>query len=218
MRNGDPTRPTPADTAPVPLVLAGGRGSRLGGTKALQRLAGRTFLERLAAAYRASPFAPPLVVLGCDAEAVAREAERLGLHPIVNPRWESGQTSSLLAGLRALEDPERGWLVHPVDHALTTAADLVALARAFESHPDPRRAILRPRHGTDGWGHPVLYGPAYRAAFLGLGDRPAREIYRAHLERVVAVPVDNPTIRWDIDSPADLACAEEWLQRKGEDA
>jgi nicotine blue oxidoreductase len=182
------------------VVLAAGRGERMGGPKALLDFGGETFLARCARLLRRTGIAGVVAVLGHDAERVAREA---GLPPdvatVVNDRYAEGMLTSILAGLEAAEAAGAdAVLVHPVDHPLlapvTVDAVLAALAAgatiAVPSH-DHRR------------GHPAGFAraswPALRAARPEEG---ARGVLARHPEWIVHLPA-GPDCLAGVNTPED---------------
>lgn len=197
----------------VQVLLAAGRGTRIGGNKAALLLAGTPALTRLLDAAAASRVDLTVVVGGAEAGRVEPLCRRPKTAFVLNRDFDRGQTSSLQTGLRALPPGTEAFLVHPVDHALVGADDLDRLVAAFASAaPEARRdAIFRPTFGG-AWGHPVLYAASYAAEFLALSpDSSARVVYRRHLARVVGVPTRDDACLVDLDEPADLAAAERRL-------
>lgn len=187
------------------VILAAGEGRRMGGPKALLPRDGGTVLSHLVAAARAAGIDPVLVVCGAESERVSALARAAGAVPVLHSGWRAGQTSSLQAGLRALPPESEAFMIQPVDHAFTTAADFAALRTAFSAHPDPSRAIFRPVHAGRDFGHPVLFARSFVPEFLALGAADsARAVYRRHLALVTLVAVANPLIAKDLDTPADL--------------
>lgn len=177
----------------------------MGGTKGLVMLRSRPLLHHVLDAVAHSRVCDPIVVVGADADRVIPLVEEAGARWVWNEAWRHGQTSSLLLGIGALDARAGAFLIHPVDHALVTDRDLDALVRAWEGAPEPDRAILRPAAGGR-LGHPVLFGRSFREEFLALkADEPGHVVYRRHLDRVVLVPVDNPLVAVDLDTPEDLA-------------
>lgn len=186
------------------VVLAAGEGRRMGGNKGLVLLRGKPLVTCVLEAVAASRVHSAVVVVGADADAVRSLALESGATVVENPSWRDGQTSSLRCGVAALPPDTDAFLVHPVDHALVTAEDLDALVDTFDRSPDPE-LIARPVCG-DVFGHPVLFGRAHKDAFLALPpDAPGHTVYRTHRDRVILVPVDNPHIGVDLDTPDDLA-------------
>jgi CTP:molybdopterin cytidylyltransferase MocA len=98
------------------LILAAGRGARVGGPKALLTLDGETFLARVARLLRRPGVERVTAVLGHEADRVRGEA---ALPPdvgvVVNARYAEGMLTSILAGLDDAEAAGADYL-HPVDH------------------------------------------------------------------------------------------------------
>jgi molybdenum cofactor cytidylyltransferase len=63
-------------------------------------------------------------------------------------------------------------------------------------------------------GHPVVFGARYFGALRQLGgDTGAREILKQHAALVREVPVNDPGVLLDVDTPQDLAGAASGLPR-----
>ena len=202
------------------VILASGRSTRMGGAKALLTFPSSTvtFLARIVTVVLEGGVADALVVGRPDDQALRHEVERaLGttqamgpvrLQPpaprvrfIENHRADTGQLSSLIAGLNAADRPGvRAILVTPVDLPLFRAGTVATLLAAVSSTSFPiARATHNGRHG-----HPVIFG---RAVFDALRradpDIGAKAVLRSHA--VLDVEVDDPGVLQDIDTPADYA-------------
>jgi molybdenum cofactor cytidylyltransferase len=189
------------------LVLAAGEGRRVGGAKGALDLCGTPLLTRVLDAAAASKVDATYVVVGADAERVARLCARPNVVVVRNDAFRLGQTSSLQAALRELPADAEAFLIHPVDYALVGSATLDALCAAFRGRPATERATLiaRPKHGEQ-WGHPVLYARVYAEAFLALKpETSARVVYRERLDSVLPVAVDDDACLYDLDTPEDRA-------------
>ena len=194
----------------VDLILAAGRGTRVGGTKGLLDLGGRPLLTRVLDEVLGSAAAGAIVVLGAEAERVLPLTRRPRVHALFNPDFRSEQLLSIRLALKALPPSAAGFLIHPVDHCLVTRRDLDAMIATFEAS-DRDRAIVRPRHEGQ-WGHPVLYAAPYAEEILALAAADsARSVYRRHLDRVVAVDVPDDSCLFDLDTPEDLEAARRRL-------
>src|SRR6187549_394417 len=111
------------------LVLAAGKSTRMGRTKALLPLGDETFISRIVGTFRAAGVEDVVVVVGHDAERVAAALDRLDPPPrvVLNPGYESGQLSSILAGLRAVDRPGvTALLLTLVDVPLVSGATVAA--------------------------------------------------------------------------------------------
>lgn len=186
------------------LVLAAGKSTRMGRPKAILPIdATDTFLSRIIRVLQQAQVEDVVVVVGEEATAIAEAVERAGLSArlVVNEHFESGQLSSLLAGLRAIDRPGvNAMLVTLVDLPLVSAATVRAVLDRYRLTHAP---VVRPVHG-DRHGHPVLidrslFG-AIRAADPSLGAKP---IVRAHASAAGDVEVDDEGAFIDVDTPDD---------------
>jgi CTP:molybdopterin cytidylyltransferase MocA len=86
------------------LVLGAGEGKRFGGTKQLEIVRGKPLIQHAVDAASGAGVGEIVVVLGHDALAV-RDALDLpeGGRFVLNERYSQGQSTSLAAGLRALD-------------------------------------------------------------------------------------------------------------------
>lgn len=182
------------------IVPAAGRSHRMGSAKALLDAGGRSFLARILSSLREGGAAPLLVVVRALEGPVAEEAERYGGRAVLNEDPSAGPVSSLQAGIRALPTGVPAVLFSPVDHPLFSPLTVRALVQAFR---ESRAPLVVP--SFEGWrGHPVLFS---RALFPELLEENlpegARTVVRRYLETRLQLPVDDPGILTDIDTPED---------------
>lgn len=191
------------------VILAAGAGERMGGPKALTLLRGVPLLVRAVRMVQKAGVPEVIAVLGARADEAAELLRESNASIVTNDHWDHGQSSSVRAGVSAVSETARGFLIHPVDHALVREDDVRLVVDAWTRTPNPERAILRPVFENTSFGHPVLFGRDFRMEFLALSEnQPANTVYRAHRHDVVLVPVKNPYIARDLDTPDDLAFAE----------
>ncbi len=182
------------------VVLAAGAARRMGRTKQLLPLAGRPLVWHAAAA-ACRAFGDVVVVTGSQGAGVAAAVADLPVRLAPNPDWQTGQASSLRAGVAALR-PETGAAVFLLaDQPFVTPALLDALAAAYRAGGG---TIYAPVAGGRR-GNPVLFDLGrWRQEMMTLeGDAGARAIVAAHPDEVVAVPVADAAVFLDIDTPAD---------------
>jgi molybdenum cofactor cytidylyltransferase len=189
------------------LVLAAGKSTRMGQTKALLPLGAETFVSRIVRSFRAAGVEDVVVVVGHDATRVSEALNRLEPPPriVLNPEYESGQLSSILAGLRAIDRPGvRAMLLTLVDVPLVSPETVRAVVLRYRS---TSAAVVRPVSGSL-HGHPVLIDrqlfPQLCAADTASGAKP---IVRAHASEAGDVEVDDEGAFTDIDTPAEYAAA-----------
>lgn len=195
------------------VVLAAGTSSRLPDHKLLLPLGKQSVIERVVEVALAAPLDPVVVVLGHRADEVAAV---LGSRPVLrvhNPYYAQGQSTSVRAGLAALPGGARAAVFFLGDQPLVGPAVVEALVAAY----------LR----TGAWvvyptyqgrrGNPVLFA---REAFAHLaaleGDQGGRGLIDVLKERALSVPVADPGVLFDIDTPAAYELAKELWQGRGE--
>ena len=89
------------------MLLAAGASTRLGEPKQLARLGGETLLERAIRTAREAGCAP-LVVLGCEAQRIAREPWMRGVPYVINEDWPEGMGTSIAIGAKAVRKAPPG--------------------------------------------------------------------------------------------------------------
>jgi molybdenum cofactor cytidylyltransferase len=187
------------------VVLAAGKSSRMGRTKALLPLGGETFVSRLVRTFRSAGVEDVVVVVGHDAELVSDALSGMDLAPrvILNTDYESGQLSSILAGLRAVDRPGvAAMLMTLVDVPLVSAETVRAVLMRYRSTSAP---VVRPVNG-DRHGHPVLIDRRLFGQFRGADSASGvKPIVRAHASAVGDVEVFDEGAFTDIDTPEDYA-------------
>jgi molybdenum cofactor cytidylyltransferase len=192
------------------IVLAAGKSSRMGRTKALLPVGSsqETFLTRIIRVLRDGGIDAIVIVIGGDAAAVRASLPRgdASLAVVENPRYEEGQLSSLLVGLAAVEqryDDVDAVMVTLVDLPLISAATVRSVLDAFLAKPDA--SLVRPRRAGH-YGHPVIFN---RSIFGELRradpSKGAKPVVHAHAAQEMNVDVDDDGAFIDIDTPEDYA-------------
>ncbi|MGH9862887.1 MAG: nucleotidyltransferase family protein [Candidatus Acidiferrales bacterium] len=182
------------------IILAAGASTRMGDDKALLRWGEKTFLEQLLATLKNSPVGLVRVVLGANAAAVQA---RLRFDPgevVINPAWERGQLSSLLAGLDSLPaGMVEAAVVCLVDQPAVSSRLIQTLLEKFY---ETRKLIVTPIYRGKR-GHPVLFSAALfeelRAAPLEAG---ARHVVRRHTADVQEVETEDEGVVLNINDRA----------------
>lgn len=192
------------------IVLAAGRSRRMGRSKPLLPLGGRTVLQQVLTALAAAKPARVLVVLGPGGEPVADSLANFPVSVVWNRTPTSEMADSLRAALKVLPLKDHGVLVCLGDQPLIRPATYRRLAEEHVTRPE---AILQPRHEGHK-GHPILLPSAI---LRELGSQPTlRELLVVHAERLRSVEVDDPGILLDLDTEEDYQRAlEVWDSWRG---
>lgn len=183
------------------LVLAAGESSRMGADKALLPFRGSTFIEVIVRNLRAADIERIAVVLGYHAEEIKHRANLTGVEVTVNANYREGQTSSLQAGLRALQATAlEGVLLCLVDHPAVSAEVMRRLCKGyFDSRAPVTIPVFQGRRG-----HPVVISRVLFQDLLNLKpNEGANAAIREQFSAACWVEIPDSTILLDIDEPED---------------
>jgi molybdenum cofactor cytidylyltransferase len=184
------------------LILAAGASSRMGRPKQLLDWAGRPLVRAAAEVALAARLHPLLVVVGGAEAEVAGALAGLPLRIIANPDYAAGQSTSLRAGIAALDhdDDADAVVVLLGDQPFVTAAIVERLVAEWQASG---AAIVAPTYAGQR-GNPVLFARALFPDLLAVqGDQGARAVLAADRARIRLVAFDDPRPLADIDTPED---------------
>jgi len=174
------------------VVLAAGRGERMGGPKALLVTPSGPLVSMHVARFREAGVRRVVVVTRAACVAPLLDLEDAA--DVVVLGADTGAPAESLAW--ALGAATADWIfVTPVDALPAAATTLRALSDGVTDRVD----ALTPRVGGRG-GHPVLV----RRAVLSGEPRPLRERLAALGPRRRFVDVDDPRVRTNLDTPEDV--------------
>ena len=186
------------------VVLAAGRASRMGSNKLVAELGGEPMVRRTVRAVLGSRARPVVVVTGHEAEAVRAALAGLDVRFVHNPDHADGMSTSLRAGIAALEaGSSTAALVCLADMPRLEPRHLDAVIDAFRAG-DPDQIVV-PTYDRKR-GNPVLWPSCYFTEIAELsGDVGARALIERHADQLRLVALDDPAILVDVDTPAALA-------------
>jgi molybdenum cofactor cytidylyltransferase len=186
------------------IILAAGASRRLGRPKQLLMHEGETLLARTVRLANKAGAAPVFVVLGAYHEQIRAAPGIEGARLVLNDRWEQGISTSIRAGLSALDgaDPNAvGALILTCDQPRLAAGHLGTLMESFQERPEP--AIAASRYAGI-VGIPAVFPRLAFEQLLALrGDKGARAFLAKPPCALIEVPFSGGEI--DIDKPEDLA-------------
>lgn len=186
------------------IILAAGRSSRAGGANKLLSQLGRTTVlgTTLTAVARLRADAT-LVVTGHAADKVGAIASEAGATIVNNPAHQDGMGTSIACGIAGLPDGCDFALICLGDMPFVRKETYQALRAAASRAAGP--AIYVPCfHGKRG--HPVLWHRHFFSDLKALdADTGGKALMRLHADKVIEVPVDDPGILIDLDTPEMLA-------------
>jgi molybdenum cofactor cytidylyltransferase len=191
----------------VGIVLAAGMSRRLGRPKQLVEIDSVPLVRIVASTCLQSSLDDVVVVTGHASEAIGGTLDDLPVGIVHNADYESGQASSLKAGVRT---------------AIELAADAVVVLLADQPgiSSETIDRLIAERRDSGSWigmvtygeerGHPVLFGHEVFAELDGIsGDQGGREVIQRHRDRVVLVDGGREQVPMDVDTEADVLALSE---------
>jgi molybdenum cofactor cytidylyltransferase len=184
------------------ILLAAGSSSRLGQSKQLVLVDGKTLLVKSALAALESGGERVIVVLGANASAHKKAIESLPVDFVINDEWAKGMGNSLKKGLNHLVSryPQTEAVIIMVcDQPYLTGAHLITLITTYKKN----RSELVASTYNQTLGVPALFNKSLFDQLLELDDaQGARKIIQHYKGNIDKVPFVHGEI--DIDTPEDL--------------
>jgi molybdenum cofactor cytidylyltransferase len=182
------------------VVLAAGGSSRMGELKQLLPVDGRPMVRCAVEAACDAGLAQVVVVVGAGAPAVTAALEGLDVDVVRNDEWATGMSTSLRAGLAAL-DPEVGAAFVVLADQPAVNAELLRVLVAARRASGARLVVPYYRGQR---GNPVLFDRQLFAELARVeGDRGGRAIVDQHADEVHVVAVDDSAVVRDVDTRQD---------------
>jgi len=180
-------------------ILAAGFSRRLGRPKQLLELHGKPLVQWAIDAALGADASEVLVILGESAPDILERIELGDARAVINDRAVEGQSTSIVAAIASADPLRSGTLLMLGDQPGVTAEDLQRVLAAFDDAPDSIAMASWQGEARS----PVVFGRAYDRELMRLtGDTGARQVVRAHRDRVRFVEFDRP-VPPDIDTEED---------------
>ena len=180
------------------VILSGGASSRMGSPKALLAYQGRPFLEHLLEVTLHPQIGPRRVVLGADAEPIAKAINLKADEIVINAEWEKGQLTSVQAAMRSLPAGTDGILLCLIDHPLISAVLIQELIERFYKSGKP--IVLPIYEGRRG--HPLIFAASlYDELLRAPLETGARAVVWAHSREVEEVRTNEEGCVLNLNDP-----------------
>ena len=190
------------------ILLAAGESSRMGQLKALLPWRGQTLLEHQVAALRDGGADGVVVVLGHRSDELSPLVRgKEGIFWTVNPHYLQGKTTSIKAGVSTLDPRAVGdILLLNVDQP-RSADDVSHVLSVHRAHD---YWITVPEYKGKG-GHPIVLSAALLPELLSIDEETQgiKAVVRRRPELVNRVPIDNPELLLDLNTPEQYRAAVE---------
>jgi molybdenum cofactor cytidylyltransferase len=143
-----------------------------------------------------------VVVLGHRSDELKSELrDTTGVSWQLNPDYLQGKTTSIKAGLNALEaDQFQALLLLNVDQP--RSADVIR--SLLEEHQSQGNLITIPTHNGKG-GHPIILSPTLLDELRQIDEESfgIKAVVQRHLEGTRRVEMDSPEVLWDLNTPEE---------------
>ena len=182
------------------ILLAAGESSRMGRLKALLKWRGQPLLRHQVSALLEGGVERVVVVLGHRADELSPLLEDIeGVDWVLNPDYLQGKTTSIKAGLAAV-DPSavEEILLLNVDQP-RSAADISLI---LQTHRAGGASVTIPICGGKG-GHPIALSTELLDELLAIEEdsQGVKAVVQRHPESVKRFPLENPEILLDLNTP-----------------
>ena len=183
----------------VGILLAAGSATRFGSDKLSHRLPHGVTIAVQAARHLHSVVPEVLAVVKPGADALAAAlSEHCAV--VVCGNAAEGMGASLACGVRAAGKAE-GYVVALADMPFVRATSIAAVRDALAAGAAMAAPYFRARRG-----HPVgISGAFYDELLAAKGDEGARRLLAENESQLVKIPIGDPGVIRDIDTPDDLA-------------
>ena len=197
----------------VAILLAAGSATRFGSDKLLHALPHDVPIAIQAARHLKAVFERDVyVVVRPDAKVLADLFRSEGCEVVVCEHAAEGMGASLACGIRAADaadaadaagasGPADAYLVALADMPFIRPSSIAAVRDELLKGASLAVPYFRARRG-----HPVGMSSKFRDQLVCLrGDEGAKQLLAEHASEIVKVPVGDPAVLRDIDTPGDLA-------------
>jgi molybdenum cofactor cytidylyltransferase len=185
----------------VAILLAAGSATRFGSNKLLHSLPHDVPIAVQAARHLGAVFeGNVLVVMRPGARELSKLFENENCKVVVCENAAEGMGASLACAVRASRDAE-GFVIALADMPFIRSSTIAAVRDALADGAPLVAPYFRAHRG-----HPVGISAKFRRELEALkGDEGARQIIAANPQSLRKIPVGDPGVLRDIDTPGDLA-------------
>ena len=188
------------------ILSAAGASTRMGRPKPLLPWKGVTLIEHQIRCLLDGGCDEVVAVLGHRSDEVSPYVHGPSARITVNPDHALGKTTSIKAGLRAIDPAAGAILFIAVDQPRT--AEVVSAV--IGSHLGHDALITSPRFRGRG-GHPLIFDVSLKGELEAITEegQGILEVYSRHRDQVNEVQIENSIVRLDVNTPEEYRTAFE---------
>jgi molybdenum cofactor cytidylyltransferase len=183
----------------VGLLLAAGSATRFGSDKLRHELPHGVSIAVQSARHLKLEVARVVAVIS-PKSPLAQHLEAEGCEVVVCEKAAEGMGASLACAAKAAGEAD-GYLIALADMPFVRPTTIAAVRDALAAGAPLAAPYFRSRRG-----HPVAIAGRFRDQLLALGgDEGAKKLINSNEQKLVKIPVGDPGVIRDIDTPGDLA-------------
>ncbi|OGA73486.1 MAG: hypothetical protein A3G81_06225 [Betaproteobacteria bacterium RIFCSPLOWO2_12_FULL_65_14] len=183
----------------VGLLLAAGSASRFGSDKLQHTLPHGVAIAAQAARHLRMELSRVVAVVRPDCPELTRSVSAEGCEVVVCENAAEGMGASLACAARAAGRAD-AYLIALADMPFVRRSTIAALRDALAAGAPLVAPYFHARRG-----HPVgISGAYYEALLASKGDEGARRVLQEEAAKLMKIPVGDPGVIRDIDTPQDL--------------
>jgi len=185
------------------IILAAGRSKRMGSeNKLLLPFGHQTLIQHTTEIILSSNANPVYLVLGYGAPEIERYLQGNPMNMVHNPNWQQGMTTSIQAGVEAVTEKVKGYMICLADLPLMETGDYNHLLTCFEqAQQGDARCIAAPSFQGER-GNPVIFSSTWKPEIMALqGPDGCRSIVQANTHHLVSIPMADNRAKADVDTP-----------------
>jgi len=170
--------------------------------KLLTKVNGVPMLRGVAEAALKSNVGEVIVVLGFEAEKVKEAIADLSCRIVINRDYEKGQSSSLIAGMRAINKSTLAVLVLPGDLARIETSSINLIVQSYIK--EGNHIVSAAYNGR--LGHPILLSRELFDEIMLINEESSglKSVVMNHRNEMRLVETNTENVLTDVDSPDEL--------------
>jgi len=182
------------------ILLAAGQSKRMGELKQLMPFGQSIIVGQAVDNLLGSAVVEVIVVVGYRAEDVTKAIAAKPVRIVINPDYEQGMSTSIIAGLKLVHGGAQAFMLALGDQPLVNSETINILIDEFCNHD---KGIAVPTY-QGRRGHPIIFAIKYKKQLLKLkGDVGGRQIIEDNPDDVLEVAVDSESVVADFDTTDD---------------
>ncbi|WP_066401165.1 nucleotidyltransferase family protein [Neobacillus mesonae] len=193
------------------ILLAAGYSSRMGGIKALLPWNGLPLIEHQVQQLLKTSIKDIVIVLGYKAYEIKKVIVKYPVQIIYNPNYSNGKTSSIKAGINALKDYSRTYLIVPVDTPIESQMIEMMIQQLLCNNSNIVIPVYSGKRG-----HPILLNGSLRNDILSISEEKMglKELLRKYQSSTSELHVNKEHVLYNLNTREDYISLKDHLERR----